>query len=66
MPGMGGPELAQAALTIRPEMRVIYVSGYTDRSVDRDILGTTAMFLQKPFSLDVLAKVCAPCWTRRP
>lgn len=56
MPGLGGPELAEAALKMHPELKIIYMSGYTDRSISQEILGTHAIFLQKPFSLDVLAR----------
>jgi len=51
MPGLSGPELAEAALAIRPEMRVIYVSGYIDRQIDLDALNSGKVFLQKPYSL---------------
>jgi two-component system, cell cycle sensor histidine kinase and response regulator CckA len=55
MPGFGGPLLAQAILSHRPHIRVIFVSGYTDRTVTEEILSNGAVFIQKPFSLDVLA-----------
>jgi PAS domain S-box-containing protein len=56
MPGMGGPEVAKVAMKMRPGLKVIYVSGYTDRAVDKESLGPDAAFLQKPFSLDALAR----------
>ncbi|HEU4684454.1 MAG TPA: response regulator, partial [Nitrospira sp.] len=57
MPGMGGRELAQHLSVIKPELRVLFMSGYTD---DLGILagqeeGTTG-FLQKPFTPEVLAQ----------
>ena len=55
MPGLGGPQLASEALALRPDLRVIYASGYTDRSIDRSLIGANATFLQKPFGLGVLA-----------
>jgi two-component system cell cycle sensor histidine kinase/response regulator CckA len=51
MPGLSGPEVAQAAVAMRPDLRVIYVSGYIDRQVDLDALGGGTAFLQKPYSL---------------
>jgi PAS domain S-box-containing protein len=51
MPRMGGAELAQAARPLRPEMKVLYMSGHTDSSAVHD--GTRAdrvPFLQKPFT----------------
>ncbi len=55
MPGIGGPQLAKAAQELRPGLRVIYVSGYTDRAMDRSAIGPDAVFLQKPFNLNALA-----------
>ena len=51
MPGLSGPELAQTAMSMRPKLRVIYVSGYIDRQIDLDALGSGATFLQKPYGL---------------
>jgi two-component system cell cycle sensor histidine kinase/response regulator CckA len=56
LPGGGGPDLAKAALETRPDLRVIYMSGYTDRVVGSELMGANATFLQKPFSLEVLAR----------
>jgi two-component system cell cycle sensor histidine kinase/response regulator CckA len=56
LPGGGGPDLAKAALETRPDLRVIYMSGYTDRVVGSELMGPNATFLQKPFSLEVLAR----------
>jgi len=55
MPGLGGLELAQSALELRPTLAVVLVSGYTDRHLDREAIGF-AKFLQKPFSFDALAR----------
>jgi len=55
MPGMSGRELAERLATVRPEMRVLYVSGYTDDAIVRHgVVGAGAAFLQKPFELDSL------------
>jgi DNA-binding NtrC family response regulator len=56
MPEMSGRALAEKAERLRPEMRLIYMSGYTDDSVVRHgILAENAAFIQKPFLPDVLA-----------
>ena len=55
MPGGGGPDLAKAVLEKRPGLRVIYMSGYTDRVLTEEFVGEKAAFLQKPFSLEHLA-----------
>ncbi|MDB4950288.1 MAG: multi-sensor hybrid histidine kinase [Gemmatimonadetes bacterium] len=57
MPGMGGPALAEKLLELHPEMRVLYVSGYTDDAVVRHgVLEATVNFLQKPFAPSDLAR----------
>ncbi len=56
MPGISGRELAERVTQIRPGIKVLYMSGYTDQSVVRHgILQTDAVLLQKPFSLATLA-----------
>jgi two-component system, cell cycle sensor histidine kinase and response regulator CckA len=55
MPQMGGPDLAQRLKGLRPDLKVLYLSGYSPGIVaDRGVLEDGAMFLQKPFSADAL------------
>ena len=57
MPQMGGPALAQRLLALRPDLKVIYVSGYADDALgDRQVLEAGAAFIQKPFPLDTLVR----------
>jgi PAS domain S-box-containing protein len=57
MPGIGGPEVAQRLAGRHPEMRVLYISGYTDDAMLRHgVREGVASFLQKPFTLDALAR----------
>jgi len=51
MPGMDGPELATTMRAQNPELRVLFLSGYSSGSA---VAGDVA-FLQKPFSSDDLA-----------
>jgi PAS domain S-box-containing protein len=57
MPRMTGPELATLLRGIRPEMRVLFVSGYTDSEIVRGggELEPGTDFLQKPFTREQLA-----------
>jgi two-component system cell cycle sensor histidine kinase/response regulator CckA len=56
MPRMSGRQVAEVLQQRHPQMRVLFVSGYTDDSIiRRGILSSTAAFLQKPFSAVALA-----------
>ncbi|MEP6600341.1 MAG: response regulator [Nitrospirota bacterium] len=55
MPGMCGPEFAAKIMAVRPEMRVLYVSGGSREAVEGQLLKMkTSAFLQKPFEGDTL------------
>jgi len=55
MPGMNGRELATQITAQRPEVRVLYMSGYTENAIGHDgLLEAGINLLQKPFSLPAL------------
>jgi len=57
MPRVGGRELAEHLVRVRPDVKVLYTSGYTDDSVVRHgILESGTPYLQKPFSPESLAR----------
>ena len=57
MPHMNGHELAETLAPLRPGMKVLYMSGYSeDAGVLRDILVSKTTFLRKPFTPDALAE----------
>jgi CheY-like chemotaxis protein len=57
MPGMSGPELWKRVHEIRPEGKVLFVSGYTDDAIVRHgVLEGGTAFLPKPFSSWALAR----------
>jgi len=65
MPHMSGPELAKVAVRIRPNLRVIYVSGYSERTLDQETLAKAAAFLQKPYNLESLARTIETAMGRK-
>jgi CheY-like chemotaxis protein len=57
MPKMGGRELSAALMAQRGEIKVLFMSGYTnDAVVLHDLLEVHMPFLQKPFTPDVVAR----------
>jgi two-component system, cell cycle sensor histidine kinase and response regulator CckA len=57
MPRMGGPKLAERLAEERPDMKVLFVSGYAENTVlQHGKIDVTTRFLQKPFSLRVLGR----------
>jgi signal transduction histidine kinase/ActR/RegA family two-component response regulator len=50
MPGMKGPELVAKLRGRRPEMAIVFMSGYDNELIDKKSLETAASFLPKPFS----------------
>ena len=54
MPGMSGRELVERIAPLRPEARVLLISGYTQTAgFEHTIAKAGAAFLQKPFTPDV-------------
>jgi two-component system cell cycle sensor histidine kinase/response regulator CckA len=57
MPRMNGRQLAERLLSLRPELKVLYMSGYTDDAVVRHgIEDATIAFIQKPITPETLAR----------
>ncbi len=57
MPKMSGRDLAEALVLLRPDIKILFLSGYADRAViEHGILDTGAAFMQKPFTPDALAR----------
>jgi CheY-like chemotaxis protein len=57
MPEMSGRELAETLLDRRPDLKVLYISGYTDDEVlQRGVRGREVGLLRKPFTTDELAR----------
>jgi two-component system, cell cycle sensor histidine kinase and response regulator CckA len=55
MPGMDGRDLAERLTSLQPELKTIYMSGYTDNAVLRlNLQRPDVVYIQKPFTLDTL------------
>ena len=56
MPNMGGRALANHMMSESNDLKVLYISGYTDKTVHlQNIVDTDAEFLQKPYTLETLS-----------
>ncbi|MBI5968058.1 MAG: GAF domain-containing protein [Deltaproteobacteria bacterium] len=57
MPRISGPELAKRLIVFHPEMKVLYMSGYTDNAiVHHGVLEKGVNYIQKPFTVEGLAR----------
>jgi PAS domain S-box-containing protein len=57
MPHMSGPKLAREVRAILPDIKVLFLSGYTDAELPEDgTLGPRTAFLQKPVSVTALVR----------
>ena len=57
LPGVSGGELSRAAIELRPEMSVLYISGLPKEIAVADgLIGADALLVKKPFSSEVLVR----------
>jgi len=57
MPEMSGPELVARLSVVRPEMKILYMSGYTDDTkMQHGLMNRNIEFLPKPFTQGDLAR----------
>jgi DNA-binding NtrC family response regulator len=66
MPGMSGRELAETLALRHPGLKILYMSGYTDNAiVHHGVLEEGVNYIQKPFTLDALARKVREVLDRR-
>jgi PAS domain S-box-containing protein len=66
MPGMSGRELAETLALRHRDLKVLYMSGYTDNAiVNHGVLDEGVNYIQKPFTLDALARKVREVLDRR-
>jgi len=65
MPEMGGAELAEQVASLRPDLPVLFMSGYADDPVVRTLERSPALFLAKPFTATALAEKVRTALDRR-
>ncbi|CAN5595726.1 hypothetical protein BH10PSE4_BH10PSE4_22230 [soil metagenome] len=56
MPGMNGAEVARAALTRRPDLNVLFASGYAETAALQNAAGAAVVVIRKPFDIDQLGE----------
>ena len=70
MPRMGGPELARRVAQSWPELRILFMSGFSEDPVVRSIERSQSLFLAKPFTagalLDKVRTILGSPWNGLP
>jgi CheY-like chemotaxis protein len=55
LPGMNGRQLVEAARAIRPDLKVLFVTGYADKAAMGEFEGANSDMITKPFALETLS-----------
>ena len=55
LPGMNGRQLAAAVRELRPELRILFVTGYADKAAAGELDGPDMDMITKPFALETLS-----------
>jgi two-component system cell cycle sensor histidine kinase/response regulator CckA len=54
MPGLGGREVTERLRELRPDLKVVFMSGYADGGIPEPVLPAKTEFLEKPFTFSEL------------
>jgi DNA-binding NtrC family response regulator len=54
MPGMSGQDVAEHIWSARPNLKILFISGYTDHTYAEALNGPRSRFLEKPFASEAL------------
>jgi CheY-like chemotaxis protein len=63
MPNMSGQQVAAHVWAARPELPVLFISGYSDQAYAQELNGPRSRFIEKPFSSDLLLQRTAELLT---
>lgn len=64
--GVSGAELAEQLLSQKPDLKIIFTSGYTSNEINPEMLAKVhAQFLQKPYSHSDLARIVRDCLDKK-
>ena len=56
LPGMNGRQLAETARAFRPNLKVLFVTGYADKAAAGELDGAGMDMITKPFALEALSE----------
>jgi two-component system cell cycle sensor histidine kinase/response regulator CckA len=55
MPGLRGHEVARQVSATRPDIKVLYMSGYAEEAIVGGLPFAAGALIEKPFAIDILA-----------
>lgn len=65
MPGMNGYEVTNAALALRPTLKVVLMTGYTEEQIPQNIANAGISILRKPFEIEQIPLLASNILGRR-
>ena len=66
MPGMSGQQVAAHVWASRPELPVVFITGYSDQAYPHDLHGPHSRYIEKPFESEVLLEQVAELLSLHP